>query len=152
MPALRRQYTDEVAWSPLDFATAGALLFGTGLAFELITRKTGALAYRLAVGLALLAALSLVWINLAVGIIGSEDNPANMMYLGVLAILILGALMARFRPQGMTRTLFATALAQVMVAVIALTPFTYTRGTAARGACGIPSTLAGSFRKLPLAR
>jgi O-antigen ligase len=42
------------------------------------------------------------------------------MYLGVLAILILGALIVRFQPQGMARVLFATALAQVVVLVIAL--------------------------------
>jgi thiazole synthase ThiGH ThiG subunit len=61
------------------------------------------------VALALVAAMLLVWVNLAVGIIGSEDNPANIMYLGVHAVLILGALLALFRPQGMARALFATA-------------------------------------------
>jgi hypothetical protein len=120
VPFIAMQFTDDVTWSLIDFAFAGALLFGTGLAFELITRKAGTIAYRAAVGLALVAAMLLVWINLAVGIIGSEDNPANMLYLGVLAILFLGALIARFRSQGMVRTLFAAALAQVLVTVIAL--------------------------------
>ena len=54
----------------------------------------------------------LVWINLAVGIIGSEDNPANLMYGGVLAVGVAGAVAARFRPGGMARALAATALAQ----------------------------------------
>ena len=58
--------------------------------------------------------------NLAVGIIGSEDNPANLLYLGVLAVGILGAGFVRFRPRGMARTLLATALAQMLVPVIAL--------------------------------
>jgi len=120
VPFIAMQFSDEVAWSPFDFAFAGALLFGTGLAFELISRKSSTIAYRAAVGVALVAAMLLVWINLAVGIIGSEDNPANIMYLGVLAILILGALIVRFQPQGMARVLFATALAQVVVLVIAL--------------------------------
>jgi hypothetical protein len=120
VPLIAMQFTDEVAWSPFDFAVAGALLFGTGLAFELITRQAGANAYRAAVGVALLAALLLVWINLAVGIIGSEDNPANLMYIGVLAVFLIGALLARFRPQAMPRVLFATALAQVVVPVVAL--------------------------------
>ena len=120
VPFIAMQFSDEVAWSPFDFAFAGALLLGTGLAFELISRKSSTIAYRAAVGVALVAAMLLVWINLAVGIIGSEDNPANIMYLGVLAILILGALIVRFQPQGMARVLFATALAQVVVLVIAL--------------------------------
>jgi hypothetical protein len=42
------------------------------------------------------------------------------MYGGVLALGILGAIIARFRPHGMARALIATALAQVWVAVVAL--------------------------------
>jgi len=119
-PFIAMQFTDDVAWSLFDFTFAGALLFGAGLAFELLTRKAQDLAYRAALGLAIMAAVLLVWINLAVGIIGSEDNPANMMYIGVLAILIFGSLTARFRSRGMARALFATALAQVAAPVIAL--------------------------------
>jgi hypothetical protein len=72
----------------------------------------GAGAYRAAVAVALAAAFGLVWINLAVGIIGTEDNPANLLYAGVLAVGIVGAVLARGRPEGMARALFATALAQ----------------------------------------
>ena len=88
--------------------------------YELAARKTGNIAYRAAVGVALAAALLLVWINLAVGIIGNEDNPANLMYIGVLAVGTIGAIIARFQPHGMARALFATALAQGLVVVIAL--------------------------------
>jgi hypothetical protein len=42
------------------------------------------------------------------------------MYFGVLAVGLIGAIVARFRPRGMTRALFATALAQASVAAIAL--------------------------------
>jgi len=42
------------------------------------------------------------------------------MYGGVLAVGIIGAIIARFQPRGMARALFATALAQALVAVIAL--------------------------------
>jgi hypothetical protein len=77
-------------------------------------------AYRAAVGVALAAAFILVWLSLGVGIIGADGDPANMMYFGVLAVGIIGAIVARFRPPGMARALFATALAQALVAVIAL--------------------------------
>ena len=42
------------------------------------------------------------------------------MYVGVLAVGVVGAVIARFRPNGMARALLATALAQALVAVIAL--------------------------------
>jgi CHASE2 domain-containing sensor protein len=38
----------------------------------------------------------------------------------VLAVGIIGAVIARFKPDGMARTLFVTALAQALVGVIAL--------------------------------
>ena len=82
--------------------------------------NTGNTTYRFAVGVALAAAVVLVWLSLGVGIIGRDGDPANRMYFGVLAVGIVGALIARFRPRGMARALFATALAQASVAVIAL--------------------------------
>ena len=84
------------------------------------TQKTGNHAYLAAVGVALAAAFVLIWLNLAVGIIGTEDNPANLMYGGVLAVGIIGAVIVRFQPHGLARALFATALAQALVGVIAL--------------------------------
>jgi hypothetical protein len=120
LPLAAMQFTDEVVWDETDFAAAGAMLFGCCCAYELAARMTVNGAYRAAVGVAVLTALLLIWINLAVGIIGSEDNPANLMYGGVLAVGILGALAVRFRPGGMALTLAATALAQALVGVIAL--------------------------------
>lgn len=107
-------------WDLADFVVAGVLLFGTGLTYELVARKGGTVAYRVGVGLALAAALLLVWMNLAVGLIGNENNPANLMYFGVLAVGIIGAIIARFQPHGMARALFTMALAQALVPVVAL--------------------------------
>jgi len=42
------------------------------------------------------------------------------MYFGVLAVGVIGAVMARFQPRGMALALFPMALAQALVAVIAL--------------------------------
>lgn len=120
IPLVGMQISNDWNWSLFDFIVMGALIFGTGLAYVLITRKGGTMAYRLAVGMALAAAFLLVWLNLAVGIIGSEDNSANLMYFGVLVIGFLGAIIAELRPQGMARVLFAMALAQALVPLIAM--------------------------------
>jgi len=120
LPLLAMQLTEEVAWDLTDFTVFGAMLVGACGTYELAARVTGNKAYRAAVGVALAAAFILVWMNLAVGIIGSEDNPANLMYGGVLAVGIIGAVITRFQPHGMARALVATALAQALVAVIAL--------------------------------
>lgn len=120
LPLLAMRFTNQVAWDLIDFIMAGALLLGTGLTYELVARKAGTIAYRVAVGIALAAALLLVWINLAVGIIGSEDNPANLMYVGVLAVGLIGAAIARLEAGGMARALFGSALATALVPAIAL--------------------------------
>ena len=77
-------------------------------------------AYRAAIGVALAAAFILVWLSLGVGIIGRDGDPANIMYFGVLAVGIIGAMIARLQPLGMAHALLATALTQALVTAIAL--------------------------------
>jgi hypothetical protein len=120
LPLVAMQLTDEVNWTGSDFAVMGAMLATVCGAYELAAWMTGNRAYRAAVGVALAAAFLLVWLNLAVGIIGTENNPANLMFGGVLAVGIIGAVIARLQPQGMARASVATALAQALVGVIAL--------------------------------
>lgn len=119
-PLVAMQFTNEVNWDVADFALAGALLVGVNVLYELASRLTGDTVYRAAVGVALAAALLLVWVNGAVGIIGSENNEANLMYGGVLAVGIVGAILSRFRPHGMARAMYAAAVTQALVAAIAL--------------------------------
>ena len=120
VPLLAMQFTREVNWSPMDFAVAGGMLFFAGMAWTLLSAKSANIAYRLAAAIAVATALLLAWGNLAVGLIGSEHNPANLMYAGVIGIAVIGVLVARGRALGLSRALFATALAQALVGVIAL--------------------------------
>jgi len=120
VPLVAMQFTDEVVWDAADFIVAGGLLLGTGITFELAAKMTNNTAYRAAVGVGLLSAFALVWVSLAVGIIGSENNDANLMYVGVLAVGAIGAAVAGLKPKGMARAMAGVALAQVLVAVIAV--------------------------------
>ena len=109
-----------VHWTGSDFVVMGVILAVACGTYELGAWMSGNGAYRAAFGVAIVAGFLLVWINLAVGIFGSEDNIENLMFLGVLVLGGIGALVARFRPLGMARALEATALAQVGVATIGL--------------------------------
>ncbi len=120
LPAVAMQFTDEVNWTASDFIFAAVLILSVGIPLEIVVRKTGNMAYRAAVLFALAAAFLLVWINGAVGIIGSESNDANVMFAGVLAIAFVGSIIARLRPLGMTLVMIAAACSQVTVAVIAM--------------------------------
>jgi len=120
VPLVAMQFTAEVNWTAGDFIVAGGLLFVTGLAYALTVHNRRDRIYRLGVGLALFAALLLTWVNLAVGVIGDAGNPANRMYVAVLAVGIGGAIFARLRAAGMSRVLWAMAIVQASIAVIAL--------------------------------
>ena len=111
---------DGWAWSAFDFVVWWILIAAAVLAYQFITNKTGSAIYRVAAGIGLGTGFLLIWINGAVGLIGSEDNPANLMYGGVLMVGAIGAVIARLEPMGMSRALFATALAQFLVPVVAL--------------------------------
>lgn len=107
-------------WSLFDFAFFGAMVLGVVVVALLARRKSRSPAYRFAAGVALMATFLIVWVTGAVGIIGDEGNDANLMFFGVLAIGVVGSLIARFRPVGMSRAMFATAVAHAAVAVIAV--------------------------------
>lgn len=70
VPLVAMQFSKDVVWTPFDFVFAGVLLFGAGLTYELIARRTSKVAYRTAVGVVVASALILVWIEGAVGIFG----------------------------------------------------------------------------------
>ena len=76
--------------------------------------------YRLAAGAALATGFLLVWVIGAVGLVGVEGDPFDLIYGAVLAVALVGGAIARFRPAGMVRAMYATAVAQALVAVIAL--------------------------------
>jgi hypothetical protein len=135
IPLIAMQFTDEVNWDVFDFVLFGTALFVIGLAYELVARrldlpasegqstpettKTGKTLYRVALGIGLGGAFLLFWVNGAVGIIGNEGQPANLMYGAVFLVGFIGSLIARFKPQGMARTLFAMAFVQLLIPVIA---------------------------------
>ena len=110
--------TEGVNWGQMDFAIVGVLVLGAGLLYEYATRRARNTAHRAAVGIAAAAGLFLVWANLAVGMMDTE--PANIMYVVVLAIALIGASIARFEPREASIAMFATAAAHVAVVVIGL--------------------------------
>lgn len=120
LPLIAMRFTADVTWDGFDFAVMGGMLFAACGLYELGARQSGSTAYRAAFGIAILAGFLLVWINLAVGIIGDENDPANGMFVGVLAVAGLGSLLARFRSGGMAYAMTATAIAQGVVFAVAL--------------------------------
>jgi hypothetical protein len=120
LPLVAMQFTDDVNWTLSDFLVAAVLLGGATGTYELLSLRSSRATYRFAAGAAILTSLLLVWVIGAVGLIGAEGDPFDLAYGGVLAVALLGSTIAGLKSPGMMRAMFATALAQVLVVVVAL--------------------------------
>ncbi|HEY0865075.1 MAG TPA: hypothetical protein VGD97_13295 [Lacunisphaera sp.] len=107
-------------WTWSDFVFAWVVFSVTTFLFRfLVTRPMANLAYKAGVALALLTGFLVFWITAAVQIIGDE-NPANILYLGVILTGLGGVALARFRPAGMAKAAFATAAVTFVVPIVGL--------------------------------
>ena len=117
IPLMGNHFVSGWNWPPGTFILLGTLLFCIGLTYKLVTRNRDAIAYRAAVGIAFAAAFLLGWSNF---VQMADVTPAAAMYFGVPIVGVIGAAVARLRPNGMARALFVTALAQALVLAAAL--------------------------------
>lgn len=120
IPLVAMQFTTEVNWSATDFVVMGLLLVGVGLAFVLITRHASSFVYRLAGLAAIGSTFLLIWVNLAVGLIGGGSQAGNLMYIGVVAVVMVGTYLSNFTARGMELTMLATAGSLIVISGIAL--------------------------------
>lgn len=119
-PFLAMQLNAEgVDWSPGDFVVMGIMLGTVGGILELAVRMSPNRYYRVGAALALLGTFLLVWANLAVGIVGSENNPNNQLFFVALLMGIAGVAGAKARAAGMVRAMLTTAAAIVLAFVFA---------------------------------
>lgn len=109
------QFSDEVQWTAGDFVVAGLMLLSVCAAYEVAARIARDNAYMLGVGLAVAACFLTVWVNLAVGIVGSENNPVNDAFFATPALAFGASLVALFRPRGMVWAMLAAAGTQMGV-------------------------------------
>ena len=107
-------------WTASDFLFAGGLMAGVGLVFELTVRMSRSHAYRAGVAFALAAAFLIVWANGAVGMIGDEDNPYNLFFLGVIGLALAGAAIVGFRAAGMALAMAIAGVAQIVLAAVGM--------------------------------
>jgi peptidoglycan/LPS O-acetylase OafA/YrhL len=106
----------------------------------------GRIAYRIGAAVALAASFIQVWMNLAVGIVGNEDNPVNQGFYGVVATAAACAFVAQFRAEGMARAMLAVAAVQALLAIAVATAPSTARDEP-MGAIGV-LVLSGGFTAL----
>lgn len=120
VPVIVLRAIEGYEWDPGDAVFLGILFLGITMSLEVAARVPDRLAYGAGLGLAIFAGFAQIWVNLAVGIIGSEDNAINLIYVAVIGIAVLGAVIAGFRARHMVKAMAATAVAQAATFFIAL--------------------------------
>jgi hypothetical protein len=118
-PLVAMQFTREVNWDETDFVFA-AVIFGiVGGLIELAVRLSSNWYFQFGAMFAVLAGFMIVWSNLAVGMIGNEDNPVNLWFGAVLLIAICGAIFSRVHTATMVIATLAAGLAQAAIGLFA---------------------------------
>ncbi len=114
VPFFAMRFTSEVNWGLGDFIFA-ALMFAAlcGLV-ELAVRRSTKAVYRWAIALAGLGAFAVVWVNLAVGIVASEDNPYNVVFMAIVVATVVASALVRLKPRAMARILPVTAVSLLL--------------------------------------
>lgn len=73
---------------------------------------------RLAKTLAILITFLMIWANLGVGLIGSGPNLGNLLYIGVVAVFLIGSIYTRFKMKQMEWVMYLTAFSLLLHSII----------------------------------
>jgi hypothetical protein len=119
-PLAMMQVSDEWNWGVGDFVFAAVMICGTFLLYETAAKWSASLAYRGGAVLALAASFLIVWINLAVGIVG-EDSPFNLNFFGLVAMAAAVSFACGFTAKGMARGMTCVAAAAAFLGVLLAT-------------------------------
>ncbi len=116
VPLVASQLVPGWNWNAGSFVIVYLLFFGTGMAYAVIARKMGAWSYKAGVGVALVAGFALGWSNMVQ--VADSGHPENLVYYSVLAVGVVGALLARLQARGLARTSFVMAATLALIALL----------------------------------
>lgn len=116
LPAVAMRFTNEVDWSALDFVVMGGMLASVCVGIELAFRCSRRPTYRLASAIALLGGFLMLWITLAVGIIGGEAQAANLLFIAQVLLAGFAALVCRLRAAALAWICLVLAVLDLLIA------------------------------------
>lgn len=117
LPAVAMQFTDEVNWDETDFIVAGLVFSIVGGLVELAVRLSSNWFYRIGAFFGIFSGFVVLWSNLAIGMIGNENNPINLLFIAVLLIALGGAILGRFRNTALVWAMLLAGLAQAAIGI-----------------------------------
>lgn len=119
LPLIGELTVESWNWGPSGFLFMGVLLFVTFLMIELLAKQSSNTLYKIAVALTTLTTFGIIYVNLAVGIIGDGNNTSAMYFL-VVPVGFLGLAVSRLKAKGLSVTAFCMAAVVLLVPTVAL--------------------------------
>lgn len=104
-------------WTASDFVLMALMLGALGGGIEFLFARSANPFARAGSAMLVIAGFLTIWVNLAVGMIGSEDNSYNLLFMALVPAAIAGAMLVRFRPRGLAWVALACGLAQAGLAL-----------------------------------
>jgi len=146
IPFIAMQCTTEVNWRAADFLIMGMLLLGTLTAFIWLYRNTTSILFTVASAAAVGCTFVMIWANLAVGLIGAGPHAGNLMFTGIVLLVVIGAIRSGFTAAGLEQTMYAAALGVLVIMVIALlSSMDQYPGSSAKEIIGVCSAFAAGY-------
>ena len=109
VPFVAMQLTSEVNWGLGDFIFAALMLSALCGVVQLAVRRSSKATFRWAMALAALGGFAVIWVNLAVGIVASEDNDYNSVFFLIILATIAASMVVRVKAEAMAKILPVTA-------------------------------------------
>lgn len=116
VPLVASRLVEGWNWSAGSFVFVYVLFFVVGMTYALIARKMSVWSYKVGVGVALVSGFGFGWSNMVQ--VADSGHPENLAYYSVLVVGIIGAALARLQARGLAYTLFAMAVALVLIAAL----------------------------------
>ena len=120
LPITVQLVSGNFGWTTGDFIFAAIILLVSCSLFDWVARKSPNFSYLAGGAAALAAGFGLLVVNGAVGLVGSEDENHNLLFLAVILVAILGAILARGRPVQMARAMAAAAVTHIVISTVLL--------------------------------
>jgi hypothetical protein len=118
-PLVAMQFTTQVDWDETDFIVATVIFGIVGGLIECAVRLSANWYFRFGAMFAVLAGFMVIWANLAVGMIGNENNPVNLWFVAVLFIAIAGCIASRGRRSILPIAMFLAGTLQIGIGTFA---------------------------------
>lgn len=120
LPVSIQLISGNFGWDAFDFVFVAVILLTGCLLFDFAARRAPNFSYLAGAGAALAAGFGLFVVNGAVGLVGSEAEAHNLLFGLVILVAIVGALLARGRPERLSRAMLAAGIAHIAVSAALL--------------------------------